>query len=216
MAVSGSYDSTVRVWDIITGECKWVLADHTNKVYSVVLDPGRNQAYSGSMDMTVRIWNLQTGQCQHTLTGHASLVGVIGLSPSYLVSAAADATLRIWDPNTGELRNIFTAHTGAITCFRHDEFKVLSGSDGTLKLWKVRDGTVLKELLTGITGVWQVAFEGRWCVAATNRDDCTMLDIWRFGDDDEDWVGTPPGQTYGVLGVGGYRLGLALFGLFHR
>ena len=29
--VSGSYDGTVRVWDIITGECKWVLVGHTQE-----------------------------------------------------------------------------------------------------------------------------------------------------------------------------------------
>lgn len=166
-------------------------------VYSVVLDPTRNQACSGSMDSTVRVWNLQTGQCQHTLTGHTSLVGLLGLSPSYLVSAAADSTLRIWDPDTGELRNTLAAHTGAITCFQHDEFKVLSGSDGTLKMWNVRDGTVVRDLLTGITGVWQVVFEGRWCVAASNRNDSTVLDVWDFGnDEDEDWVGEPPGGIY--------------------
>ena len=163
----------------------------------MVLDPSRNQACSGSMDSTVRVWNLQNGTCQHTLTGHTSLVGLLGLSPSYLVSAAADSTLRIWDPDTGELRNTLAAHTGAITCFQHDEFKVLSGSDGTLKMWNVRDGTVVRDLLTGITGVWQVVFEGRWCVAASNRNDSTVLDVWDFGnDEDDDWVGEPPGGMY--------------------
>jgi F-box and WD-40 domain protein CDC4 len=29
--VSGSYDCTVRIWDIITGACKWVLAGHAQK-----------------------------------------------------------------------------------------------------------------------------------------------------------------------------------------
>lgn len=29
--VSGSYDHTVRVWDIITGVCRWVLSGHTQK-----------------------------------------------------------------------------------------------------------------------------------------------------------------------------------------
>src|ERR1700733_8471063 len=149
------------------------------------------------MDSTVRVWNLQTGQCQHTLTGHSSLIGLLGLSPSYLVSAAADSTLCIWDPDTGELLNTLAAHTGAITCFQHDEFKVLSGSDGRLKMWNVRDGTVVRDLLTGITGVWQVVFEGRWCVAASNRNDSTVLDVWDFGnDEDEDWVGEPPGGMY--------------------
>ena len=166
-------------------------------MYSVVLDLNRNIACSGSMDGTVRIWNLRNGQCQHTLTGHTSLVGLLGLSASFLVSAAADSTLRIWDPDTGELRHTLAAHAGAITCFQHDEFKVLSGSDGTLKMWNIRDGTVVRDLLTGINGVWQVIFEGRCCVAASNRNTTTMLDVWDFGTEgDDDWIGEPPGGIY--------------------
>lgn len=166
-------------------------------MYSVVLDINRNLACSGSMDGTVRVWNLSTGQCQHILAGHTSLVGLLGLSPSYLVSAAADSTLRVWDPDSGELRHTLAAHSGAITCFQHDEFKVLSGSDGTLKMWDIRDGTQVRDLLTGIVGVWQVVFEGRWCVAASNRMDSTVLDVWDFGnDEDEDWEGEPPGGLY--------------------
>ncbi|KAG6828103.1 hypothetical protein H0H92_009188 [Tricholoma furcatifolium] len=195
--VSGSYDCSVRIWDIVTGQCKHVLTGHTQKVYSVVLDPIRNQACSGSMDGSVRVWNLHTGQLLHVLSGHTSLVGLLGMSPSHLVSAAADSTLRIWNPDTGELQHTLAAHTGAITCFQHDEFKVLSGSDGNLKMWDMRDGSVVRDLLTGITGVWQVVFEGRWCVAASNRSDVTVLDVWDFGkDDEEDWVGEPPGGTY--------------------
>lgn len=165
-------------------------------VYSVVLDLHRNITCSGSMDGTVRIWNLGTGQCQHTLTGHTSLVGLLGLSPSHLVSAAADSTLRIWDPDTGELRHTLVAHAGAITCFQHDEFKVLSGSDGTLKMWNIQDGTVVRDLLTSVNGVWQVVFEGRCCVAASNRNGTTMLDVWDFGLDEDHWIGEPPGGVY--------------------
>jgi F-box and WD-40 domain protein CDC4 len=167
-------------------------------VYSVVLDSNRRQACSGSMDGTVRVWNLKTGECQYTLTGHTSLVGLLGLSPSHLVSAAADSTLRIWDPDTGEVRHMLAAHTGAITCFQHDEFKVLSGSDGTLKMWDVREGSVVREFLSNIHGVWQVVFEGRWCVAASHRSDATILDVWDFGngEQDDDWIGEPVGGIY--------------------
>ena len=173
--------------------------DWTSRVvYSVVLDIHRALACSGSMDQTVRVWNISNGQCQHTLTGHTSLVGLLGLSSSHLVSAAADATLRVWDPESGELRHTLAAHDGAITCFQHDEFKVLSGSDGTLKMWDIRDGTQVRDLLTGIVGVWQVVFEGRWCAAASNRADATNLDVWNFGDGDSDegWEGEPASGFY--------------------
>ncbi|KAF8183153.1 WD40 repeat-like protein, partial [Pholiota molesta] len=185
-AVSGSYDCDVRVWDIISGRCKHVLRGHTHKVYSVVLDLSRHQSCSGSMDGNVRVWNIQNGECLRTLTGHTSVVGQLGLSPSYLVSAAADSTLRVWDAEGGQLQHTLTAHTGAITCFQHDEFKLLSGSDGDLKLWDVRDGTFVKNLLTGVTSVWQVVFQGWWCVAASNRSNVTFLDVWNFRNENDD------------------------------
>jgi F-box and WD-40 domain protein CDC4 len=159
---------------------------HISIVYSVVLDLSRHQSCSGSMDGNVRVWNIQNGECLRTLTGHTSVVGQLGLSPSYLVSAAADSTLRVWDAEGGQLQHILTAHTGAITCFQHDEFKLLSGSDGDLKLWDVRDGTFVKDLLTGVTSVWQVVFQGWWCVAASNRSNATFLDVWNFRNENDD------------------------------
>ncbi|KAG8905359.1 SCF ubiquitin ligase complex subunit cdc4 [Tulasnella sp. 403] len=193
--VSGSYDTTVRVWDLVTGECKYTLIGHSQKVYSVVIDHMRKQTCSGSMDGTVRIWSLKDGSILHILSGHTSLVGLLSLSATTLVSAAADSTLRIWDPETGKLLHVLSGHTGAITCFQHDENKVLSGSDGTLKMWDTRDGTVTRDLLTGITGVWQVVFDRRFCVAASNRQDNSFLEVWDFAADGDD-VGED-----GVLGA---------------
>ncbi|KAJ8085353.1 SCF ubiquitin ligase complex subunit cdc4 [Marasmius tenuissimus] len=190
--VSGSYDCTGRIWDIATGQCRFVLTGHTQKVYSVVYDPTRHITATGSMDGTVRVWSTLTGKSLHVLTGHTSLVGLLGMSPSYLVSAAADSTLRIWDVEKGECKAVLAAHTGAITCFQLDETKVLSGSDGTLKLWDLREAasigevSSMKNLLTGITGVWQVAFDGTWLAAASNKNDQTMLDIWDFAKTDGD------------------------------
>lgn len=179
--VSGSYDSTVRVWRISTGECIWRLIGHSQKVYSVVIDPKRNRCISGSMDWKVKVWSLETGTCIWTLEGHSSLVGLLDLSYDYLVSAAADSTLRVWDPDTGKCIHVLSAHTGAITCFQHDENKVISGSDGLLKMWDVRTGRFVTNILTDLSGVWQVRFDERRCVAAVQRDHVTYIEVLDFG-----------------------------------
>jgi F-box and WD-40 domain protein CDC4 len=175
--VSGSYDSSVRVWKISTGELSHRLQGHTAKVYSVVLDHERNRCISGSMDNTVRIWSIETGAQLFQLDGHTSLVGLLDLGHSRLVSAAADSTLRIWDPENGHCKNTLSAHTGAITCFQHDDQKVISGSDRTLKLWNVKTGECVRDLLTDLSGVWQVKFNERRCVAAVQRDNLTYIEV---------------------------------------
>jgi F-box and WD-40 domain protein CDC4 len=174
--VSGSYDCFVRVWKISTGETLHQLRGHGQKVYSVVLDHMRRRCISGSMDNTVKIWSLDTGANLYTLEGHSSLVGLLDLRDGRLVSAAADSTLRIWDPENGQCKNTLTAHTGAITCFQHDGTKVISGSDRTLKMWNVQTGECLKDLLTDLSGVWQVKFDERRCVAAVQRDSLTYIE----------------------------------------
>lgn len=175
--VSGSYDATVRVWRISTGEALHVLHGHTQKVYSVVLDHKRNRCISGSMDSFVKIWDLDTGACLHTLEGHTLLVGLLDLRDERLVSAAADSTLRIWDPENGKCKNTLMAHTGAITCFQHDGRKVISGSEKTVKMWDIQTGDWIQDLLTDLGGVWQVKFDERRCVAAVQRDNLTYVEV---------------------------------------
>ncbi|TKA69319.1 hypothetical protein B0A49_07885 [Cryomyces minteri] len=179
--VSGSYDSTVRVWKISTGDLVHRLQGHTQKVYSVVLDHERNRCISGSMDNLVKVWSLDTGACLFNLEGHSSLVGLLDLSHERLVSAAADSTLRIWDPENGQCKSTLSAHTGAITCFQHDGQKVISGSDRTLKMWNIRTGECVRDLLTDLSGVWQVRFNERRCVAAVQRSNYTYIEVLDFG-----------------------------------
>lgn len=175
--VSGSYDATVRVWRISTGEALHVLHGHSQKVYSVVLDHKRNRCISGSMDSFVKIWDLDTGACLHSLEGHTLLVGLLDLHDELLVSAAADSTLRIWNPDNGKLKHTLSAHTGAITCFQHDGRKVISGSEKTVKMWDVNTGDHVQDLLTDLGGVWQVKFDERRCVAAVQRDNLTYVEV---------------------------------------
>ncbi|KAL7422871.1 SCF ubiquitin ligase complex subunit cdc4 [Cryptotrichosporon argae] len=179
--ISGSYDNDVRVWDIVKGTCVHVLTGHEQKVYSIVYDALRNRCVSGSMDNTVKIWDLATGACLQTLQGHTSLVGLLGISPNHIVSAAADASLRIWSANSHQLEHVLSSHGGAITCFQHDETKVISGSDGSLKLWDIRTGECVGDLVVGISSVWQVAFKDNLLIAASNRNNNTFFDVFDFG-----------------------------------
>lgn len=133
------------------------------------------------MDQTVKVWDVVTGQCLQTLSGHTSLVGLLGMSVNHLVSAAADSSLRIWDNNTYTLKNVLSSHSGAITCFQHDETKVVSGSDGTLKLWDIKTGAYIRDLVIGITSVWQLHFNGSLMVAASQRNGATVYDVFDFG-----------------------------------
>ncbi|WSL04608.1 hypothetical protein OG194_00415 [Streptomyces sp. NBC_01288] len=67
-AVTASYDTLARVWDLTTGDQTRQLTGHTGKVTSVAaagLD-GRPHAVTVSDDGSVRLWDLTTGSCLTT------------------------------------------------------------------------------------------------------------------------------------------------------
>lgn len=185
--ISGSYDCTARVWDLMTGECKWVLDGHTDKIYACVYDVKRNRCYTSSVDNTVRIWDLNTGETIAILEGHQILVGLVTYSENILVSAAADSTVRIWDPDTGQAQNVFRGHSSAITCVENDDYKVLSGSQGMLKLWDAKTGNFVRDMASNVDGaVWQVAIDYRRCIAAVQRNETTYIEVTDFAPPEND------------------------------
>ena len=53
---SGSWDGTIRAWNLDTNECITALQGHTNGVFCLI---GHNNIlYSGSSDKTIRAWQL--------------------------------------------------------------------------------------------------------------------------------------------------------------
>jgi len=65
LIVSGSSDSTVRVWEVATGQQVRVLEGHTNWVCSVAWSRDGQYIVSGSLDKTVRIWEADVQVCTH-------------------------------------------------------------------------------------------------------------------------------------------------------
>ncbi len=58
--LSGSWDSTIRVWDVYSGVCIQVISNHSADVYSIVSHPERPFTYAScSRDTTVRIFELE-------------------------------------------------------------------------------------------------------------------------------------------------------------
>lgn len=65
--VSGSLDTSIRVWSAETGACLHTLVGHQSLTSGMELKD--NILVSGNADSTVKVWNITTGQCLQTLNG---------------------------------------------------------------------------------------------------------------------------------------------------
>jgi small GTP-binding protein len=103
-ALTGSQQGNLRLWDIQTGKCVFILNGHSSSVGSVKIAPDGRHAASGSQDNTVKIWDLEAGICLGTLEGHESEVDSVAFSPGGELLASTgfmDRTVRIWDWRAG-------------------------------------------------------------------------------------------------------------------
>lgn len=55
--ISGSCDTTVKVWDLETGKEKYNLKGHTNDVYTVSYNVQGTVIATGSSDKTIKLWD---------------------------------------------------------------------------------------------------------------------------------------------------------------
>ena len=107
--VSGSWDSTLRIWDRETGKCLNVLEGHAGPVTSMALSASGRLIISGSDDITLRIWGIDYGQCLKVLEGHERPISSVALSADErcIFSGSLDSTLRVWDRETGDCVRVF-------------------------------------------------------------------------------------------------------------
>ena len=80
-ALSASWDKTLRLWDVATGETYQRFVGHKSDVMSVAIDRKASMIISGSRDKTIKVWTIK-GQCLATLLGHNDWVSQVRIAPT--------------------------------------------------------------------------------------------------------------------------------------
>ena len=141
---TGSYDSTIGIWDLFTGKLIRRLSGHSDGVKTLYFDD--RKLITGSLDRTIRVWNYITGECISTYRGHSDSVLSVDSYQKVIVSGSADKTVKVWHV---ESRTCYTlrGHTEWVNCVKlHPKsFSCFSCSDDTtIRMWDIRTNSCLK------------------------------------------------------------------------
>lgn len=168
--VTGSKDTTVRVWDAGSRHQLFAMSSHTAAI-TVVKWGGEGCIYSAARDCVVNVWSAEDGRLLHRLEGHGHWVNTMSLSTEYALRTGA------FDHNGRAPSDIEEAK--AVSRSRYEAAKgsgevgerLVTGSDDfTLCLWEPGKS---KKPVSRMTGhqqlVNQVAYspDGRWILSAS-------------------------------------------------
>jgi WD40 repeat protein len=173
---SGSYDKTIRIWDLSTGRTLHTLTAHTDDVWSLSFSPDGKRLVSASQDGTARVWDTNTGAPLYTLTpGGIPTDATFSPDGQFLVlgceskdKEGGGAFIEIHDAANGsKLREITLDWGRPYPLVVTPDGRIFSsggrGEDRDLdvatKVWDLKTGQELKHLPIAALGI---SSDGRW------------------------------------------------------
>ena len=130
MVLSGSDDSTVRLWDLRTSRCVRTMEGHSNWVRSVDMDGQCRIAVSGSSDQTVKLWDLGSGRCTETYEGHTDSIRDVVMhesGSSFLSSGLRLGMVHAWA--VGSTRDLMRADMASSCMPDSSDYRMFASKD---------------------------------------------------------------------------------------
>jgi len=204
LATCGGWDSTIKLWDVLTGKLLWT-GRHTSHVNAVAFSPNGNMLSSSGNDATIRIWDSKSGT-ELQILPHPNPVCGLAWSPNEHIIASGDfeGNIRLW-----QIQEIakpicvqtFEGHPKWIEslAFSPDGGTLATaGWERTVKLWDVSNGLLLQSLDGHTDRVSHVAWspDGR-ILASCSRDKAIWL--WDVGLNSH--RAALQGHTTGIVGL---------------
>ena len=151
---SASFDHSIKVWDLSTGQEISTLRGHAAPVTCVAYSRNGERIVSGDQDNLVKIWDAENARELMTLEGHRASLVLVAFSSDYkeIVSVDWKESIKTWNSITGS--QLTSAHIGSITA-------ATISADG--HLLGLAEGDELKILRTDtLDQVTKIQFENRW------------------------------------------------------
>lgn len=144
---SGSFDGTIKIWHLETGELIQTLTAHSDAgeiISSIAISPDGQTLVSSSNSYggNIKIWDLSTGLLISTLKAQGVGVSVVAISPDsqLLASGGNDGSIKLWHLALGEELGTFSGHFGrvfSVAFSANGKFLASGGEDGSIHLWNL-------------------------------------------------------------------------------
>jgi len=194
-ALTGSRDSTARLWNSVTGHRMLTPLIQLQRGLAIgaiaVSNDGRTLAVEHK-DGAICLWNVATGKLIAPLLLQETFTSSAAFSPNgkFLATGSNDGTVRLWDAATGQKLAPSWQHSGVeIIVFSPDSRTLATGSaEGTVLLWDLDTGQSLTAPLLHGTSVTALAFSPDGRILLTGSED----GILRFKDATNGKALSPP------------------------
>lgn len=135
---SGSWDNSIKLWDVESRQEIKTLSGHANWVWAVTFSPDGKTLASGSLDNTVRVWNVDSGQQVHLLREDGDVRSVIFSPDGKTLASGGDSdAIKIWNVETGLNIKSLESHTG-------DIYSIAFSPDGELLAYSGNASPLIK------------------------------------------------------------------------
>eukprot|EP00924_Labyrinthula_sp_SR-Ha-C_P003799 maker-scaffold_3-snap-gene-5.4-mRNA-1 protein AED:0.00 eAED:0.00 QI:0/1/0.75/1/1/1/4/756/431 len=155
---SGSFDRTIKIWDLASGKRKLTFTGHVNSVRAIGLSKRHPYMFTAGEDKSVKCWDLEVNRVIRNYHGHLSGVYSLAVHPilDVVITGGRDSSARVWDIRTSKEVRILGGHTNTVSSLIAQEANpmVITGSmDSTIKLWDLAEDSCITTLTHHTKGI---------------------------------------------------------------
>lgn len=149
--ITGSYDKTICIWNLLGLHQEAVLKGHSGFVCSLAITNNNIHLVSGSYDKTIKIWDFQKKNLKKTLNVHQGPVLCVATTndSNFFVSGGWDMKVKIWEFESFLQVKELNGHLDAIACVvvgKSDDFLMSASWDRTIFLWDLSRAEKIMEI----------------------------------------------------------------------